>query len=317
MDPRLIPLNGLIALVRGDGLWPRALGDQGLRVHIFEAPVYTEPQNITADAILYRLEPPLLVLAECKGGRNINAPQARGYLAADLAGVFAAGSLPPGLRKRDDAHVVAMFVGNEAYRGDLEASMVQHEIEAPLLTVGSDRARLTQVEVASGLEAFDVAHQAGLPPGRFPIDQHSPTEEIYELVAPILVAAQARQEELIDVEAICRDILPEWSVLGKEAQRSFIALVDDAVRRLASGELGAQFSYEPGTKASQARVRVLESPAASDPRGTPQSWQAQQRRAAKALGRQRQPQIEGQLELSLEDLAQAGGVGEDEGVPDE
>ncbi len=317
MDPRLIPLNGLIALVRGDGLWPRALGDQGLRVHIFEAPVYTEPQNITADAILYRLEPPLLVLAECKGGRNIDAQQGRGYLTADLPGVFAAGSLPPGLRKRDDARVVAMFVGNEAYRGDLEASMVQHEIQAPLLTVGSDRARLTEVEAGSGIEPFDVAHQAGLPPARFPIDQHSPIEEIHELIAPILVAAQARQEELIDVEAICRDILPEWSVLGKEAQRGFISLVDDAVRRLANGELGAQFSYEPGTKASQARVRVLESPAASDPRGTPQSWQAQQRRAAKALGRQRQPPIEGQLELSLEDLAQEGGVGEDEGVPDE
>ncbi len=317
MDPRLIPLNGLIALVRGDGLWPRALGDHGLRVHIFEAPVYTEPQNITADAILYRLEPPLLVLAECKDGRNIDAQQARGYLTADLAGVFAAGSLPPGLRKRDDARVVAMFVGNEAYRGDLEASMVQHEIEAPLLTVGPDRARLTQLEGASGLEAFDVRHQAGLPPARFPIDQHSPAEEIHELTAPILVAAQARQEETIDVEAICREILPEWSVLGKEAQRGFTSRVDDAVRRLVGGELGTQFSYEPGTKASHARVRIVESPAASDPRGTPQSWQAQQRRAAKALGRRRRPQIEGQIELSLEDLAQEGGVGEDEGVSDE
>jgi hypothetical protein len=317
MDPRLIPLNGLIALVRGDGRWPRALGEQGLRVHIFEAPVYTDEGNITADAILYRLDPPLLVLAECKGGRNINAQQARRYMTANPAGVFAAGSLPPGLRNRDDAHIVAMFVGNETHRGDLEASMVQHEIQAPLLTVGSDHVRLTQVEAASGLETFDVPHQAGLPPARFPIDQDSPIEEIHELTAPILVAAQARQEETIDVEAICREILPEWSVLGREAQRGFISRVDDAVRRLVGGELGAQFSYEPGTKASHARVRIVESPAASDPRGTPQSWQAQQRRAAKALGRQRQPQIEGQIELSLEDLAQEGGVGEDEGVPDE
>jgi len=317
MDPRLIPLNGLIALVRGDGLWPRALGDQGLRVHIFEAPVYTDEGNIAADAILYRLDPPLLVLAECKGGRNIDAQQGRRYLAAGSAGVFAAGSLPPGLRNRDDARIVAVFVGNETHRGDLEASMIQHEIQAPLLTVGSDRARLTEVEAGLGIESFDVAHQAGLPPGRFPIDQHSSIEEIQELAAPILVATQAREEEVVDVEAICRDILPEWSVLGKEAQRGFISRVADAVRRLVGDELGIQFSYEPGTKASQPRVRILESPAASDPRGTPQSWQAQQRRAAKALGRQRRPQIEGQLELSLEDLAQAGGVGEDEGVPDE
>jgi hypothetical protein len=317
MDPRLIPLNGLIALVRGDGLWPRALGGQGLRAHIFEAPVYTDEGNITADAILYRLDPPLLVLAECKGGRNIDAQQARRYLTANPDGIFAAGSLPPRLRNRDDAHIVAMFVGNETNRGDLEASMVQHEIRAPLLTLGPDRARLTQVGPASDLEVFDVAHQAGLPPARFPIDQHSPTEEIHELTAPILVATQARQEETIDVEAICREILPEWPVLGKEAQRGFISRVDDAVRRLVGGELGAQFSYEPGTKASHARVRIIGSPAATDPRGTPQSWQAQQRRAAKTLGRQRQPKIEGQIEFSLEDLAQAGGVGEDEGLPDE
>ncbi len=255
-------------------------------------------------------------LTECKGGRNVDAQQGSRYLLANPDGVFAAGSLPPALRNREDVRIVAMFAGNETHRGDLEASMVQHNIEAPLLTVGPDRARLTQVEGASGLEAFDVRHQAGLPPARFPIDQHSPAEEIHELTAPILVAAQARQEETIDVEAICREILPEWSVLGKEAQRGFISRVDDAVRRLVGGELGTQFSYEPGTKASHARVRIVESPAASDPRGTPQSWQAQQRRAAKALGRKRQPQIEGQIELSLEDLAQEGGIGEDEGTPD-
>lgn len=316
MDPRLIPLNGLIALVRGDGLWPRALGDQGLRIHIFEAPVYTDEGNITADAVLYRLDPPLLVLAECKGGRNIDAQQGARYLAANPEGAFAAGSLPPMLRSREGVLIVAMFVGNETHRGDLEASLVQHKIEAPLLTVSHDRARLTQLEGASDLEAFDVRHQAGLPPARFPIDRHSPAEEIRELTVPILVAAQARQEETIDVEAICRGILPEWSVLGKEAQRGFISRVDDAVRRLVGGELGTQFSYEPGTKASHTRVRVVESPAASDPRGTPQSWQAQQRRAAKALGRKRQPQIEGQIELSLEDLAQEGGIGQDEGTPD-
>jgi hypothetical protein len=317
MDPRLIPLNGLIALVRGDGLWPPGLGDQGLRVHLFEAPVYTDEGNVTADAILYRPDPPLLVLAECKGGRNIDAPQARRYLVAGRTGVFAAGSLPPELRNRDDASIVAMFVGNDAHRDALEKSMIQHEIKAPLLTLGPDRARLTHVEPASGLETFDIGHQAGLPPARFPIDQHSPTEEIQELTVPILVAAQARQEEFVDVEAICREILPEWSVLGKEAQRAFHSRVEGGVSRLVGGELGAQFSYEPGTKASHARIRIVESPAASDPRGTPQSWQAQRRRAAKALGRKRQPQIEGQIELSLDDLAQAGGVGEDEGAPDE
>jgi hypothetical protein len=316
MDPRLIPLNGLIALARGDGLWPRPLGDQGLQIHLFEAPVFTEVGNITADAVLYRLESPLVVLAECKGGRNVSALQARRYLSANVEGIFAAGSLPSTLRDRDDTRVIAVFVGNETHRSDLEASMTQHRIQAPLLTVGRDGARLTGVEPSSTLDASELAHQGGLPPARFPIDQLSPAEEIRELVVPSLVAAQARQDEIVDVEALCREVLPEWSLLGKEAQREFRARVDDVVRRLAEGDFGAHFRYEPGTKASQPRIRVLDTPAASDPRGTPQGWQAQQRRAARALGRQR-PQIEGQLALSLEDLAQAGGLGGEEGVPDE
>lgn len=220
------------------------------------------------------------------------------------------------LRDRDDTRVIAVFVGNETHRSDLEASMTQHRIQAPLLTVGRDGARLTGVEPSSTLDASELAHQGGLPPARFPIDQLSPAEEIRELVVPSLVAAQARQDEIVDVEALCREVLPEWSLLGKEAQREFRARVDDVVRRLAEGDFGAHFRYEPGTKASQPRIRVLDTPAASDPRGTPQGWQAQQRRAARALGRQR-PQIEGQLAPSLEDLAQAGGLGGEEGVPDE
>jgi hypothetical protein len=316
MDPRLIPLNGLIALVRGDGQWPCVLREQGLRIHIFEAPVYADAGNVTADAILYRVDTPLIVLAECKGGRNIDAQQARRYLTASSEGIFAAGSLPPALRGRADIRVDAVFVGNEIHRNDLEDSMARHDVQAPLLTVGSDRVRLTGIEPASGLKAFELAHKAGLPPARFPIDQQSPIEEIRELVLPILVAAQARQEETLDVEAVCREVLPEWPVLGKEAQRSFLARVDDTMRRLVGGDLGVQFSYEPGTKASQARVRIVRTPAAADPRGSPQSWQAQQRRGAKALGRRR-PQVEGQLALSLEDLAQAGGVGDNEGLEDE
>jgi hypothetical protein len=208
MDPRLIPLNGLIALIRGDGLWPCALGDQGLRIHIFEAPVFTDAGNVTADALLYRLDAPLLVLAECKGGRNVDGEQARRYLTADRDGVLAAGSLPPALRDRSDTRVAVVFVGNEIHRGDLEASQVQHEIQAPLLTVGPHSARLTGVETSSGLEAFDLVHQAGLPPARFPIDHQSPAEEICEVIAPILVAAQARREEIVDVEAVCREVLP-------------------------------------------------------------------------------------------------------------
>jgi hypothetical protein len=310
MDERLIPLNGLIALTRGDGHWQRALGEMGLRIHLFEAPVFTPEGNIVADVLIYRVDPPLVLLAECKSGRHIKPVQAGRYLAAEENGIFSAGSLPPALRGKG-TQVTACFAGNEDHRCDLEASMAQHEIQAPLLTVGDGCARLTGVDSLGSLHSFDVRHNSGLPPARFPIDHNSELEEIRELVVPVLIAAQARQEEFVDVESVCRDLLPEWPVVGNQAQRSFRRRVDDVLRRLAAGEFGDQLIYEPGTKATQARVRITVTPAATDPRGTPQSWQARQRRAARALGRQRAP-IEGQLAFSLEDLADAGGVGEDQ-----
>jgi hypothetical protein len=321
MDPRLIPLNGLIALVRGDGLWPCALGEQGLRIHLFEAPAFSARGNVTIDALLYRNDPPLVLLCECKGGRNVKTEQASRYLAVQSPGIFAAGSLPPSLRGGTQIEVATVFVGNEASRGDLETSLGHCEIEAPLLTVGPGRARLTDLPAALALNEFDIDHRASLPPARFPIDQHSPAEEVRELVVPIVVAAQARQQEAIDAEAVCRELLPEWPVIGNEARRAFCSRVEDVMRRLAEGELGDQLAYEPGTKASGSRIRIVETPASADPRGTSQSWQARQRRAARALGRLRQP-IEGQLvfaldEEALEDLAQEGGVGDPEELDDQ
>ena len=41
MDERLIPINGLIALLRGDGGWPKTLGDAGFKRHQLEVPIST------------------------------------------------------------------------------------------------------------------------------------------------------------------------------------------------------------------------------------------------------------------------------------
>ncbi len=276
---------------------------------MFEAPVFTIRGNITADAILYRPDPPLIVLAECKGGRSLQEEQARRCLVAESKGMFSGGSLPPVLRGPTPIPTAALFVGNEDHRPDLEAALSRIDLLAPLLTVSDKGARLIGCDDTHPLDGFEIAHDAGLPPARFPIDHHSPSEEIRELVAPILICAQARREELVDVEHVCRELLPEWSAVGNEARSVFRSRVDDVLRRLADSLLGEQLAYEPATKATPARVRITETPAASDPRGTPQSWQARQRRAAQALGRQR-PRIEGQLEISLEDLAQTGGVGD-------
>lgn len=309
MDQRLIPLNGLLALVRGDGGWPSALGDQGFRVHLVEAPVYSEPANIRVDAILYRLYPALILLCECKGGRNVEPRQARSYLAAELDGLRGPGTLPPELRGSDAVKIRTVFVGRTEMRADLLASLAQFDLEAPVLTLGRDRATLTDVPADVSLDEFDVEHDAGLPPARFPIDSESPAEEIVELVVQHLVAAQARSEEFVPVAQLARAILPGFAILGREAQREFSKRVEAVTQQFLVGDLAKQFRFER-SQAYEPRVAVVRTPASADPRGATQQWQAQGRRVRRALGREGQkPAIEGQI--SLDELAREGGIAND------
>jgi hypothetical protein len=41
MDERLIPINGLLALLRGEGNWPPQLREQRFRRHQLEMPIAT------------------------------------------------------------------------------------------------------------------------------------------------------------------------------------------------------------------------------------------------------------------------------------
>jgi hypothetical protein len=308
VDKRLIPLNGLIALLRGDAQWPSLLRDQGWQRHQFEVLVSTPVGDFRADAVLFRTAPPLVLLAECKSGKNLDEEQARRYLAADATALRRAGTLPAAFRT-EDVPVRAMFVGLEDERAALEHGLRELEIEAPLLTVGSRRVRLSGASGVPGLDDFDQRHGGGLPPARFPVDHQSPEDEIQELLVPQLTAAQARGLEFIGIESLCEALLPEWALLGLGVRQSVIQRCEAILRRLTTAAMRRDFRYEPRTGTTQGRVVILRTPAAFDPRGATRAWQAAQGRAARSIGRQPQPQIEGQL--SLEDLAETGGIADE------
>lgn len=302
MDPRLIPLNGLVALLRGDGAWPPVLRDQGFRLHLVEATIFSEPQSVRANAILYRFNPDLILLCECKGGRNIEPRQGRAYLAAEANGLRAAGTYPAELAEREDPAVATILVGRDETRDDLEASMTQHQVVLPLLTVGEGSASLTRCDIP-GLTDFAFSNLAcGLPPARFPIDADSPIEEAREYVLQQLVTAQSRGDQVVEVEAIAAATLPDWGLVGLEGKRNFIRKVAETARLLA-GSMKDDFTFESSRRVPP-RVVIRRSPVHADPRGATQQWQALARRGAAALGRTRQPAIEGQMPLSLEDLAE-------------
>ncbi len=308
MENRLVPINGLIALLSGEGGWPAALAEQGFRRHVLEAPIPTNRGAIRADAVIYRVDPVLILAVETKSGRNLEEEQARRYNVIDGLALRRGGALPAAVARGDRVEVRPLFVALEEHRGDVTRQLASLGIHAPLLTVSGERAQLTDTGRAPGLEEFDVRHGAGVPPARIPVDHQSPVEELRELLAPQLVAAQARRQEFVTVSSLCEQILPEWPILSAGGQRDFVRRVEHVLRAV-TARLHDQFRLEPATSSMSSRVSILRTPASLRPQGRTQGWQAQERRFAEALGRgHQQPEAE---QLSLDDLAQEGGLADE------
>lgn len=308
MDKRLVPLNGLIALLsNSDDKWPKLLRKQGWERHQFEVAVASSLGNFRADAVIFRVNPDVILLCEAKSGRNLEQKQAKKYLAATLDDLRRVGAIPPPLRGRE-AVVRTLFVGMEAERPSLEHGLTALGITGPLLTVSRDRVSLTGTGDVPGLDDFDERHQGGMPPARFKVDHQSDAVEIAEVLVPIIAAAQARRAEFIGLEQICAEALPEWPLLPKGVQGEFSGRVQDVLTRLAAGPQRGDFRYEPRTGSLDGRVVIVATPADKDPRGMTQAWRAVEGRAARALNRRARPQVPGQM--SLEDLAGEGGLSE-------
>jgi hypothetical protein len=307
VDKRLVPLNGLIALLsKSDDKWPKFLRDQGWQRHQFEVKVASSLGNFRADGVIFRLDPNVILLCEAKSGRNIDEDQARKYLVTTLEDLRRVGAVATPLRGKEAA-VWTLFVGIEEERLSLERGLTELGVIGPLLTIGRDRVRLSGTSEVPGLDGFDEHHTGGMPPARFRIDHQSDELEIAEVLVPIIAAAQARRVEFLALEEICAGALPEWALLPDGARGDFRRRVGDVLARLANGPQKRDFRYEPRTGHSDGRVDILATPADRDPRGMTQAWQAVEGRAARALNRRPKPQVPGQM--SLEDLADEGGIG--------
>lgn len=311
MDPRLVPLNGVLGLLApGHGeAWPNVLAEQGYRLHLIEGDVQSDPQSIRADVIAYRTRPDVVLLIECKSGRSIRSGQARAYVNADAHGLRRRGTLPGELEASPDIEVIAMFAGRDEDGDALAESMRRENIAAPLLLVGRGGASLRGSSHAAlnDFEARDAAY--ALPPGRVLVDHESSVEEVRELLLQEVGVAMSQGRDVLDLQDAASAIHPYWSHVGRVAQQRFVDLLKEGARSLASGDLRGDVDYESSNAVSP-RLVFRTRPAEADPRGAPQAWQSLARRAASTVGRAPRPTMEGQLPLAFDDVA-------DEAVPTE
>jgi hypothetical protein len=306
MEERLIPLNGVLALANHDGAWFADLANQGFRLHALEMEVQSEPSVIRADIVLYRTSPDLILLIECKSGRNVEQRQAQGYANADLQGLRTRASVPAELVGRK-VEVAPVFAVLEQHRDNIVQSLRRCDVEAPVLEIGRGIARLAG-PLPDGLASFErVDPRVGWPPVRVRLDRLSSIEEFMEVLVQQIAAAQARHETQLDLDAVCATIFAGlWPGFSPRSRAELRDRLKQSASALQEGEMGRSIRIEGGNELAP-RLVILDSPAGADPRGAPQAWQGQQRRAASDLGRKGRPITERRSQLSFDDLVAAEG----------
>jgi hypothetical protein len=298
----LLPLNAVLALVNHDGAWFHDLADQGFRLYAVELKVQSSAGVVVADAVIYRRHPELVLLCEGKSGRSVEEKQARKYSAADAAALRRGGSLPASVST--EATVCPLFVVMNDVRAHIEAALQGFGIEAPVLSIDRGFARLDGT-CPDGLERFLRETSAGpkrWPPARVRVDHQSPLEELIELLAQQIVAAQARRQPELDLAEAASRIYRQWPALSQSGRRDFLRRLRDCARHLAKGSLKDTIRVEPGSNNVPPKIVIERTPAALDTRGMPQAWQGEARHMAVDLGRTGGSPPEEAKQLSLDDL---------------
>lgn len=314
MEPRLTPLNAVLALLRDDGAWFSDLAAQGLRLHGLEVGVQSTPGAIRVDVVAYRVDPPLVVLFEIKKGASLDERQTRGYANATVAGMRQRGALPSELHGLADVEVCPAWVTLEPSVDAVRRRLTELQVSAPILGVGAGRAFFGG-PLPNGLTPFDHdERRRGLPPARVRLDPESAVGEYVPVMLQAIGAALARREAVIELDVVARQVMTDWVCLSPRGRRRIVERCRKAVEHLRREGWAEELHLESSNEVAP-RVRLLRTPADADPRGAPQAWQRLQRMATRALAGDEPLHVEDPAQLSFDDLA---GVDEgDEGDLDQ
>src|SRR5947209_6814535 len=94
MESRLVPLNAVLALLRGDGGWPAPLRAQDFTCERLELPVTTSASTIVVDVLAHDTPVRCVLPIEAKSGANIDISQAQKYLVVDVSAIGRILTLP-------------------------------------------------------------------------------------------------------------------------------------------------------------------------------------------------------------------------------
>lgn len=310
---RLQVVNAFISLCRAHDAWPSTLHHAGYRLAGLEIPIRGEG-NVLIDAVAQHTDRDALLAAECKSGANVHEQQARRLATLDAAALLrmvaaqAVGGVAP--------TVEPVFVCADDHVGRILQGLAVARVTAPVIAVGEtavSRHGAAFADDALNVGFGDEVPVTAPPPAYLTLDAESTDEDVDEHVLATLVACMAEGTDQLTVQALAERVVPLYPLLGDGRKGVVRDKVDASARRLAKAQ-PEQFEYRPSTGARRDPVLgILKTPEEHDPRGRTQAYQALARSATAARGRRRpRPQLEGQLDLLLDELDAGDDPGEEE-----
>jgi hypothetical protein len=280
----------------GDGRWPAPLRDAGFRLLGLEWPVTTVEGAVVVDGLGMDAVRLVILASESKSGQNVDGVQARRY------GAMMPEDVSRQLTPAASATAVQpVFVCLEGAEARIRVGLSAVGVDAPIIVIGSQQAHVDHAGGGGAVGMWNVALPPGPPPRLIPVDADSPESEYQELLLPAIVASARRNLGVVPVTTLVGQAMPYWSAMGRNARERIRRKALAAIRALAAGEFNGVFVVETGgSEIDREVVRILRSPAAFDPRGETQGWQALQRKAQRALRGGAPAKVPGQI--SLEDL---------------
>lgn len=327
MEPRLLPVNGFVALAlpSSDARVRPLLREQGFRLAALElplnVPVGPSAGTVVADAVAWNDQSGTLLVAEAKSGRNVDLTQAGKY--SHLAAEVVLRATKVDITRDVEPRVVIAYC---VLAQDLDRIRAQLRTVLPSAVILS----FDQSDDSTDIGLDDphgflgghtrVAWPTTIPP-LIRLDHESPLPRYLPQVRSALVAAQSRGEQILTVTALAEQVVPYFAFFTNGPQSRIVSKVEAAAREVALDKPDDyRLRTRSGTNKTPA-VEILRTPESHDRRGRTQAYQA----LARPRRRRGTPADPNQLDLLAEleiDSVDADGQTEHprpdgEGVPNE
>ena len=279
MEPRLLPVNALIALCAADRSYPNLLHREGYHLAGIEIPVETDGGKVVADAVMFHPLRNVVLVGEAKSGANVRTEQARRYAQLDAQSVVRAASIT--VQRPGEIRVQPVFCALSENAQRVLLGLDSVGLSFPVISFDDQRIQHVGAEFVDGsVEAMfrTPVEVPGWPPLIISVDDQSEDSSFDHIVAPVLVSelSQGRRTEMT-IRMLAEQAVEHFALYGARAQGRLVKKVDRSARRLA--DVSPSF-LEYGSRTQVRRhavVRFLKSPEDVPPRVRTQVYQSLQR----------------------------------------